>query len=287
MPAPTYRRTRSDRSSAARRRPRRSKTILWAVVVLALVGAVAFVPAARITDRSTFCKTCHTMVPFYNAWEQGPHKDVECIECHVDSGTARRFLHKFVALNEVYAEFFTHSTFPNYNADIPDARCERCHPEVTRPTTTADGKFSHVTHLNKGVRCAQCHASTGHKVTFSALNDAGLLNPANAPAGLTYVGESFKASTGKPSALPGHKPVPCSRCHDQAKLQCSFCHAAPANHYGPDCKACHRPGRAFAKFTHPPSGEHSYKSRPCAKCHPNDYRTVYCTCHKGNPPKDD
>ena len=205
MPAPTYRRTRSDRSSAARRRPRRSKTILWAVVVLALVGAVAFVPAARITDRSTFCKTCHTMVPFYNAWEQGPHKDVECIECHVDSGTARRLMHKFVALNEVYAEFFTHSTFPNYNADIPDARCERCHPEVMRQTTTADGKFSHVTHLNKGVRCAQCHASTGHKVTFSALKDAGLLNPANAPAGLTYVGESFKASTGKPSALPGHK----------------------------------------------------------------------------------
>jgi len=227
------------------------------------------------------------MVPFYDAWHQGPHKDVWCIDCHVGSGMPRRFEHKFVALQEVYAQFFTHATFPNYNADVPDSRCERCHPDIPRQKQTPTTKFSHVTHLNKGVPCALCHASTGHKVAFSTLAAAGLLNATNAPPGLTNVGDQVKAQTGKPSTLPGHKPVPCTRCHDQVRLQCSFCHATPANHYGTDCRSCHRPTVPFANFVHPPSGEHSYKSRPCAKCHPNGYQTVYCTCHKGRPPQGD
>lgn len=277
---------RADRRGPKPRR-RSSKIILWSVGALVVVGAIMFVPTALLTDRPEFCKTCHTMVPFFNAWEQGKHKGVWCIDCHVGSGFPRRFEHKFVALNEVYAEFFTRPTFPNYNAEIPDARCERCHPDVAGQTKTPLSKFSHAMHLTKNVRCAQCHASTGHKVTFSALSDAGILNPANAPAGLTYVGEAFKAPGGQPSVLPGHKPVPCTTCHDQGHLQCSFCHATPANHYGADCKTCHRPTTPFANFVHPPSGEHDYKSRPCATCHPNGYQQAYCTCHKGNPPTGD
>lgn len=264
-----------------------ARVTLWVVGVLLVVGAIMFVPAALLTDRPEFCKSCHTMVPFFNAWEQGPHKDVWCIDCHVDSGMARRFEHKFVALNEVYAEFFKSPSFPNYNADIPDARCERCHPAVATQTQTPKTRFSHAMHLSKNVRCAQCHASTGHKVTFSALSAAGILNQANAPAGLNYLGESFKAPGGPPSALPGHKPVPCTSCHDQAHLQCSFCHPTPANHYGADCKSCHRPTTPFANFAHPPSGEHDYRSRPCVECHPNGYQQAYCTCHKGNPPSGD
>jgi nitrate/TMAO reductase-like tetraheme cytochrome c subunit len=280
-------RTGSRRKNSAPTSPNRIKLIPWAFGAFVLILAIMFVPAALLTDRPNFCKTCHTMVPFYDAWQQGAHKDVWCIDCHIGSGMLPRFEHKFVALNEVYAQFFRRNTFPNYNADVPNARCERCHPDVARQTTTPTAKFSHVTHMNKGVQCALCHASTGHKVTFSTLADAGLLNSANVPAGLTYVGEQGRAGGGTPSVLPGHKPVPCTRCHDQANLQCSFCHSKPANHYGADCKSCHRPGMPFASFAHPPTGEHDYRSRPCAKCHPNGYQTVYCTCHKGNPPTGD
>jgi nitrate/TMAO reductase-like tetraheme cytochrome c subunit len=272
---------------AAARVASRNRAILLTAGIVLAVGLIVFFPAALLTDRPVFCKSCHTMVPFYDAWQQGPHKDVWCIDCHVDAGLPRRFEHKFVALSEVYAEFFKKPTFPSYNADVPDARCLRCHPDVPTQTSTPTSKFSHVAHLNKGVACAKCHASTGHKVTFASLDAAGILNRANAPAGLTFVGEEVRASQGKPSALPGHKPVPCSDCHDQANLQCSFCHATPANHYGADCKSCHTPTVPFANFVHPPSGEHDYRSRPCAACHPNGYQTAYCTCHKGNPPRGD
>ncbi len=252
------------------------------------MAALLFVPAALLTDKPSFCPTCHTMVPFYNAWQQGPHKDVWCIDCHVNSGMPSRFEHKFVALGEVYAQFVRHkqrspTTTPRSPTNVANVATRTCRSRRHTPTS----KFSHATHMDKGVQCALCHASTGHKVTFSALADAGLLNTANAPAGLTYVGEQVKASSSAPSSLPGHKPVPCTRCHDQAHLQCSFCHATPSKHYGADCKSCHRPTTPFANFVHPPSGEHSYKSRPCAKCHPNGYQAVYCTCHKGNPPQGD
>jgi len=267
-------------------RAARNRRIVWTVVIAAIACVVLFFPVALATDRPVFCASCHGMVPFYDAWQVGKHKDVWCIDCHVDQGYPARFLHKFNALQEVYAQFFSAATYPNYNADMPDSRCLRCHPEV--PTKVAAvGQFSHQQHLERGVPCAKCHADTGHHVTFAALQQAGVLNQQNVPAGATYVGQEFAGAPGAHSALPGHKPVPCANCHDTANLQCSFCHTPPANHFGANCKSCHKPGVPFAQFQHPPSGEHNYRSRPCVKCHPNGYATVYCTCHKGRPPTGD
>ena len=271
---------------AAEQRARRARRTIWVVVIALLVGVVLFFPVALATDRPAFCASCHGMVPFYDAWQQGKHKNVWCIDCHVDHGYPNRFVHKLSALQEVWAQFFTAATFPNYNADVPDSRCLRCHPDV--PTRIAAvGNFSHQMHLARGVPCAKCHADTGHHVTFAALQDAGVLNTQNVPVGATYVGQEFAGAPGKHSALPGHKPVPCANCHDQANLQCSFCHTEPANHFGADCKSCHKPDVPFKDFQHPPTGEHPYLSRPCVKCHPNGYTTVYCTCHNGRPPRGD
>jgi nitrate/TMAO reductase-like tetraheme cytochrome c subunit len=288
----------TDRRATPRRKPgertytpesfarsERNRRIAWIVALVAIVGALAFFPMSAYTDRPAFCPSCHGMKPFYDAWQTSAHKDISCIECHVEPGYRNRTLHKFVALQEVYAEVFTHATYPNYNAEIPDSRCLRCHPDVPTKVPSA-GKFSHHMHLDRGVGCAKCHATSGHKVTFAALYEAGVLNSANAPAGATYVGEELQGAPGKHRALRGHKPVPCANCHDQATLQCSFCHEPPTKHFGANCRQCHKPSVPFKTFMHPPSGEHRYTSQPCAKCHPNGYATVYCTCHKGNPPND-
>ena len=281
----------SKKPAASGKASRWRRTFNWrltaiVVAVLALVGVVAFFPIALATDQPTFCKTCHGMQPFYDAWHVGAHKNVSCIDCHVDPGYPSRFTHKFVALKEVYDQLFTRATFPNYNADVPNSRCRRCHSTLPIKVGAAD-QFSHQMHLSRGAQCASCHATVGHKVAFAALASAGVLNP-NQVAGTTFVGEQFTGTPGRHSALPGHKPVPCANCHDQANLQCGFCHTPPANHFGADCKLCHKPGVAFRAFTHPPSGEHNYRSRPCVKCHPNSYTTVYCTCHPGGrPPKGD
>ena len=260
------------------------KTLVTAGIVLA-IAIVSFFPIALATDQPTFCRSCHGMAPFYGAWRTGGHAGhATCIDCHVDAGYTARFAHKFVALQEVWAEFFTKATFPNYNADIPESRCLRCHPDAK---TAVVGKFQHSLHTSRGISCAKCHATTGHKVTFAALDAIRLLNKANAPADATFVGQEFAGVTGKGSAYPGHQAVACQNCHDQANLQCSFCHTPPAKHFGANCRQCHSNAAVpFKQFNHPPSGEHKWSSRPCVKCHPNGYDTVYCTCHKGRPPRD-
>jgi nitrate/TMAO reductase-like tetraheme cytochrome c subunit len=258
---------------------------VWIIVgIVVFIGVVAFFPIALATDQPAFCRSCHGMAPFYDAWAQGAHaEDATCIDCHVDAGYPARFLHKFAALQEVYAQFFTKATYPNYNADVPNARCLRCHPDV--PTKKV-GRFDHAQHLAQKVPCAKCHATTGHKVSFAALDAAGVLNTANAPAGQEFVGQNPADTGGKGSVYPGHRAVTCQNCHDQANIQCSFCHDAPANHFGPDCRSCHKDASVpFKQFTHPKT-HHNPLKRPCVKCHPNGYDTVYCTCHKGRPPRD-
>jgi nitrate/TMAO reductase-like tetraheme cytochrome c subunit len=279
------RRTPEQAGSGRKRDFTNPKLLITAGVIL-LIGVLAFFPVALATDQAAFCKSCHGMVPFYDAWAQGQHAShATCIDCHVDAGYPARFAHKFVALGEVYAQLFSNSKYPNYNAEVPNRRCLRCHPDI--PTKTI-GQFKHADHLTQGVPCAKCHATTGHKVSFASLDAAGVLNTANAPAGQEFVGQNPADTGGKGSAYPSHRAVPCQSCHDQANLQCSFCHAAPAGHFGPDCRACHSNAAVpFKQFTHPSAGEHDWRRKKCVKCHPNGYATVYCTCHKGHPPTGD
>ena len=276
----------SPKQSAPKRSNFMNPKSLVTLGIIVAVAVVAFFPIALATDQSSFCKSCHTMQPFYDAWSQGGHVGhAQCIDCHVDAGYPARFLHKFVALKEVTAQLVGGSTFPSYNADISDDRCLRCHPDA--PTKVV-GQFDHAQHPARlGVTCVKCHADSGHRVTFAALQAAGLLNAKNAAVGQTYVGQSLADSGGRGSSYPGHPNVPCQNCHDQANLECSFCHTPPANHFGADCRSCHSNAAVpFKQFAHPKT-HHDYLKRPCVKCHPQDFQHVYCTCHKGHPPKGD
>jgi hypothetical protein len=308
--AQRIRKGRSDSASGARRR--RLRLVLIAGVVLVVLAAVG-VPTIIYTERPQFCPVCHEMGPYYDAWSVGAHKATSCVDCHVDPGVVAHGLHKFVALKEVWDHFTKDNRFPNYAVDLPNARCTACHPTVP---DALGAKFSHKLHAAKS-SCKECHATTGHQVTIDALAVAGILktgatpppNPPGTPA----------------SAVPGHKTVSCQRCHDQAKMKCADCHKAPHDPKPGDCSECHRPGDRFV-YSHPAdagcarchkpppnhygpvcarchtstvpfaravfkhvgnTGEHSYRSFPCAKCHPKGYGSASCTCHGGRPPSGD
>jgi len=142
------------------------------------------------------------------------------------------------------------------------------------------------------MQCQHCHADTGHKVTFTALKDAGILAQGAQTAGATYVGEIILGSeTG--TALEGHTAVKCSNCHDMAAADCQTCHRPPPNHYASagQCTTCHKPTVPFAQtvFEHPAVGEeHTYRSFPCVDCHPKSLTVASCTrCHEGGAPEED
>jgi hypothetical protein len=224
------------------------------------------------------------MTPYYSAWVNGGHSDTSCISCHVAPGVVARLSHKLVALREVWDHFTTDPGFPMNAAEVPDERCTSCHED---PTAWDVNGFSHELHVDAGT-CQHCHAATAHTVAFAALDTAGILAPGTQGPGTTYVGQ-IDAGQGTPSAIPRHPAVPCSGCHPMAEVECSACHRAPADHYGTECSTCHLPDTPFAQaiFTHPRVGEHTYRSFPCADCHPESLAKTTCTkCHEGGAPSD-
>lgn len=250
----------------------RKATIVGLVVAAILVfGFGASIALADATDQPQFCmNACHEMKPYGAAHSGGAHKDVACVDCHVDQGLVPRMAHKIVALKEVQSHFFGEPTFPMARTEmepIPNERCIRCHEKIVIDTTG----FDHNKHAS-GRECASCHQDAGHSVTTTALATAGILNAANA----RIAEASRTAASGDGTAsVPGHIAVPCSSCHDMAQTGCGTCHKPKhASRGSITCDTCHKPGVAFV-FSHPQSTE-------CGTCHkpPAEHRGGQCgDCH--------
>ncbi len=257
---------------------RRAALSLWVVLLGLVVILGGFVGAARATDRSPFCNSCHEMKPYYEAWLKGPHdQKAECVDCHVDAGFGPRMTHKLVALNEIYQHFFGNRLFPLPTPPlVPNSRCQRCHPSVQ----VKRKNFSHDLHASKAT-CQQCHPTTGHDVTAADLKAAGVYN---ASVEVTRPAFQVAVVNGGKASIPGHVTVPCSRCHDMAKTGCASCHTPPKEHpaqaAGKNCTLCHPAGAKFV-FKHPagkptcaechkvPAVKHPEiaKGKPCQLCH--------------------
>lgn len=249
-------------------RPLTAIALTLGLAVLAVVGLIG---AARASDQPTFCVSCHEMQPYYDAWEEGAHAGVSCVECHVDAGLAERVSHKAVALGEVWAHVTSDPTFPMAEpASIPDQRCLACHESIEADIA---GR-SHAEHAG-GRACVQCHPTAGHDVTARALIEAGIYDPEAAERRASEV----VAAVGQgQDNLAGHVGTGCSDCHDMRVTPCGACHTPTHESSDAACTACHAPAATWV-FTHPVSGL-------CADCHeissahrPVEEATTCETCH--------
>ncbi len=182
--------------------------------------------------------------------------------------------------------------------DLAKTGCKRCHTSQHKPRGDCllchrAGTSWKFVHPNGGVDCATCHKRpSGHT------DDGDCTRCHNRP-GKTWMythrpGQDC-ATCHKPPAK--HRSGECDTCHQQAGVNWGFthpdsgsncrpCHQAPAAHYAGNCARCHHRVGASWEFAHPSAGEHSWRSRPCKKCHPSGTATVSCTCHGGRPPRD-
>ncbi|MCG2807943.1 MAG: NapC/NirT family cytochrome c, partial [Coriobacteriia bacterium] len=237
-----------------------------------VVVVLGFLGAAQATDQAVFCNSCHEMSPYYSAWREGPHADVPCVDCHVDSNKVKQLTHKFVALEEVWVHIAGEPTFPmTENAPIPDKRCLSCHEDITEPGYAG---FSHKDHAAKGP-CTDCHDNAGHTVTAADLEAAGILNV----DGLKANTERRIAAVGQGTAnLEGHVKTACASCHDMKATGCASCHTPKHEKRPQSCTTCHTTDAKWA-FAHP-------ESDTCVDCHalPKDHvktaASVRCAvCH--------
>lgn len=203
------------------------------------------------------CGSCHTPgVPFAQAVYE--HASSACASCHVVPANHRA------------------------------GSCASCH---TKPGV--DWTF---THPNGTRSCASCHtAPSGHNRTV-ACSSCHKVGVPFAQGSFRHTSISCASCHKAPSAHV--RSVSCATCHKKPGVSwaathpsatgCASCHKPPASHFGTSCASCHKPLVAWTKatFSHPRTGEHSYRSFACVKCHPSGYSSAYCSCHGGNPPKD-
>lgn len=201
------------------------------------------------------------------------HPSVGCSDCHDMGLTGCSTCH--VA---------HHRNNANYGSD-----CVACHTPAAKftfahPPASSACKVCHtVPSDHKAVvsrECGTCHEHPG--VTWASSHPGrGVTQPC-------------KACHKLPSDHVASMTRACVACHKRAGVswvashpgvesKCAVCHTAPAaaSHPAGTCPKCHSEvGVSFA-FTHPKMKyTHRETKIPCAKCHPNNYASYSCICHK-------
>jgi nitrate/TMAO reductase-like tetraheme cytochrome c subunit len=142
------------------------------ILVAMLGGTIGFMEYSMSPE---FCRSCHIMEPYYQAWHQSTHKDVGCPECHFEPGMLNTVKGKFEASSQA-VKYITGTYGSKPHAEVRDASCLRsgCHEtrvlegavkwEVKRQRGgTLKIRFDHGPHLKekrrgKQLRCVSCHS---------------------------------------------------------------------------------------------------------------------------------
>jgi len=142
------------------------------LVVAAVVGSSSF---AEYSMQPDFCRSCHIMEPYYQAWHKSTHSGVACGDCHFEPGWRNTLRGKFQASSQV-VKYLTRTYGTKPHAEIQDASCLRsgCHEKrliegrARWRLTATDGEpieitFDHAPHLSglrrgKRLKCVSCHS---------------------------------------------------------------------------------------------------------------------------------
>jgi hypothetical protein len=124
-------------------------------IVFLFLSTLGSFEAFHLTESVEFCGTlCHkVMEPEYTAYNNSPHANVACVDCHVGSGASWYVKSKLSGLHQVYAVMAKTypSPIPTPLHDLRPARetCERCHwPEKFYPRTLQTNRYFLADSLN-------------------------------------------------------------------------------------------------------------------------------------------
>src|SRR5262249_25987993 len=106
--------------------PPRTGYKLYKYLTVALLVIVVFFALGLIGVESTwsskFCSSCHEMKPEYYTWKASTHSEVECVKCHIGSGTKEYAQAKANGLLQVYKKATQTYTAPiRMPKEIPDS----------------------------------------------------------------------------------------------------------------------------------------------------------------------
>jgi len=223
-------------------------------------GLLLLIGATKYSTSPSFCRSCHIMEPYYQAWAGSKHNKVNCVDCHYPPGKPEDHLwKKFQSLSQV-AKYVTRTYSSRPYAEVEDSACLRmgCHSTRLLKSKVTFGKgimFDHKPHLTeerrgRHLRCTSCHsqAMIGEhiKVTydtcylchFKGFKEGRELNPlGGCTACHTIPEKEFKIqnTSYNHKDFVFKKGVKCQDCHldsvagdgEVDKDRCIACHNQP------------------------------------------------------------
>lgn len=147
-----------------------TKIILASIIgifVVGIIGYSLFMGVYHYTSGPNFCSKCHYAKTYVSAWEEAPHKNVDCLVCHEPSGPLGKLHSKGRGLNYYMMDKSAKNTdILTYALYINERNCIVCHtgentsyPDTVRMDRTG---FDHVKSIQSDEKCISCHRDTGH-----------------------------------------------------------------------------------------------------------------------------
>ena len=138
--------------------------ILIVFSVLLVIGSIGLL---QYSTHPSFCKSCHIMKPYYDAWKTSTHNFVPCVDCHYPPGFRHHLKGKLQAISQV-VKYVTRTYGTKPYAEIEDASClqKGCHEKRLLKGKVVFLKgiiFDHKPHLQqlrRGIqlKCTSCHS---------------------------------------------------------------------------------------------------------------------------------
>lgn len=196
---------------------------LFALVIFLVSGG-----GLLYTNRSDFCSSCHTMKISYETWMISSHKNVGCVDCHIEPGIGNFIEAKIIrGGNDLISEVFYSPDPAEIKTDVSSKVCIRCHREIMRISEIAKRDLperlnrvglimEHKKHLEafkdqqfrqQGEGCTVCHSRIVHGFRFKGY-------PIIVPAEK----ECFRCHDGKKTYKEKILSKKCPTCHTQEGL---------------------------------------------------------------------
>lgn len=207
--------------------------IFTPIMFLAVGGGLVY------TNRSDFCSSCHTMKTSYDTWRISSHKDVGCVDCHIEPGIGNFIEAKLIrGGNDLISQIFYPPDPTKIKSDVSSRICIKCHREIMRiseiPKRDLPDRLNkvglimeHKKHLEalkdqqfkqEGKGCTVCHARIVHGAGFKGY-----------PIIVPTEKDCFRCHDGKRSYKGRIISKKCPTCHTQAGLSDFLFDSEPSN----------------------------------------------------------
>jgi nitrate/TMAO reductase-like tetraheme cytochrome c subunit len=268
--------------------------------VFAVVGAVFLLAAAvyvpvRLTSTTSYCTSCHEMKAAGTSLKRSPHRNLDCLACHVDPGVGNAITWRLQESKNIWASYLNMPVNEGMSKEVhvpSEAACTRsgCHDLSSLGTTFGNVKMNHARHVQiSGLTCIDCHKTIAHSAegqsaSVSMSSCFMCHNGAAAPNQCTLCHVTVPDQAAHPpNYVQDHgrfallNEAECLRCHHDKKAFCDACHAKPTPaHYSGTWRYTH--GATASADRASCLGCHDYQ-KFCLQCHQVDHPSDWATSH--------